>query len=565
LSFNYYDYTSPDYTSLKLFKKAILIRDFDYGTYMRYVVLSLLLCSAFESLPQTLFNKRMDIGFEALAFTSIVASDSCYYMTGIAADSVYPYRIGSIFGICNLDGSIRSVKSYFNFPNKSLETWRPVLTLDNNMLCTFGQLDLPQDRIVPIFVAYNLAGDTLIFQEYASVTGDTLWSTGTDFIRYNENFNYLLVTDYINYNNRYNFSLIKTDNLGEKVWHKLPFIHPPSVEVKPSSIIKDKDGTILVLGRYGNVDIVPKNFTSRDLLVRLDTSGSVVETWLSPESRLQGSTLSDLIQTQDEGYAFTSGIGKEIGDILDPYHLLWYNAGICKLNNNLEEEWFIHFGEPETAGYDTFLRNLIELNDGSIVATGNYREMLSEPVEIEGYDDQDYYNINGWILKVSASGDSLWSRQYHFVVSPQDEHWIYDFKVTSDSGFILCGDAVDYLNKIPPPMQGWIIKTDEYGCIVSGCNTGLQEVQENSPLIKIYPNPVNDYLNIYICNKDKKDLLDAKGRLINISGKVITEFRMWQSDLTYILPVYNYPAGVYVFQYLQKSCVKISERILIIR
>ena len=53
---------------------------------------------------QNTFNKRLHFNFPAAVLTSIVSTDSCYYATGIIADSIPPYNTGNIFVKFDLTG-----------------------------------------------------------------------------------------------------------------------------------------------------------------------------------------------------------------------------------------------------------------------------------------------------------------------------------------------------------------------------------------------------------------------------------------------------------------------------
>ena len=46
---------------------------------------------------QDTYSYRFDFGFPAAVLTSILSTDSCYYATGVIADSVPPYEAGNIF------------------------------------------------------------------------------------------------------------------------------------------------------------------------------------------------------------------------------------------------------------------------------------------------------------------------------------------------------------------------------------------------------------------------------------------------------------------------------------
>ena len=79
-----------------------------------------------NSTSQTTFNHRYRFDFPAAVLTSIVPTDSCYYATGIIADSIFPYNTGNIFLKLDLEGNIDFLKTVRD-TNKTYETWEPPL------------------------------------------------------------------------------------------------------------------------------------------------------------------------------------------------------------------------------------------------------------------------------------------------------------------------------------------------------------------------------------------------------------------------------------------------------
>ena len=90
---------------------------------MRSTILFFLVLNASVLWAQNSFSYRFHFGFPAAELTSIVATDSCYYVTGIIADSIPPFNTGNIFVKFSLDGQVLIAKTLKD-TLKTYETWR---------------------------------------------------------------------------------------------------------------------------------------------------------------------------------------------------------------------------------------------------------------------------------------------------------------------------------------------------------------------------------------------------------------------------------------------------------
>lgn len=534
----------------------------------RFVYLLIILLTVYFTQAQTRFNKRINFGFAAQYMTSIVATDSCYYVTGNDIASTSPWRDGIFFAIFDKQGELLSIKTYDGFSGKVLKYFQNKMFYSDGFFYCSGHFVYSADIRRSVLLKFTTSGDTVFVNEYPSFLEYETFHSPSDGIRSFDGSFYLTSNLYDHSLYKTNADIIKIDPSGEHIWSKLPLEIPDSLERLSNSLVQLADSTIVISTNLRKPGYVKKNFIRYNQLIRVDSSGSFLNNWTSPQGELRFGVQNDIIQTQDGGMAFTMSFGTEyFEDSLHPIHEFLEVGGICKLNSEFEEDWAVNYpaNDPHPRAQHHQLYRLIELEDGSLVAVGKYFESyVPDSVWLEDYEMWDYWNYNGWILKVSSDGDSIWSRQYHHVVSPADEHFITDIEETEDGGFIMCGQAGDMLQKPPPGQQAWLIKTDQYGCIVPGCQVSIEVRESNEDYLSIYPNPAKDYLNIFLQRKNNIPVNGARGRLIDLNGNVITEFSMWQSDLTYILPVYNYSAGTYIFQYTSRNRIISSKKVIII-
>ncbi len=103
----------------------------------------------------------------------------------------------------------------------------------------------------------------------------------------------------------------------------------------------------------------------------------------------------------------------------------------------------------------------------------------------------------GFIMKLTENGDSVWYRNYNHqsYMVPGAENNLYDIKPTADSGFIACGDFINWYQ--PIHQSTWIVKTDSLGCDTPGCQYAtIKKLEQRDNKILIYPNPCRDYFTI---------------------------------------------------------------------
>lgn len=93
--------------------------------------------------------------------------------------------------------------------------------------------------------------------------------------------------------------------------------------------------------------------------------------------------------------------------------------------------------------------------------------------------------------------------------------------------------------------------TDSAGCVVTGAPVyyvnvqplNVEEFDNQNSLVKIYPNPVSNNLNI---NIDRRIQGEFVFRLFLSNGKLIEENRFLENDFR--IDLVNYPTGIYIYE-----------------
>lgn len=502
---------------------------------MKKALLLFCLLYSIHSIAQTTFNKRFRLGFPATVFTSVIVNDSNYVVTGLSLDSIYPYKEGALFTKFDFEGNPILVKGNHS-ANETYEPWFPSLTqLSDGSFILTGTSNSPYDK--GLIIKYSQDGDILWLQQYDDFLGLQLQHFLKNIIPI-DNDNFLAISDEFDPPNKRNISIRKINSVGEIIWAKY---YDAPLRQLCFQIRQTNDNEWVIGGLKTNTVMADHDYISQSYIFAIDSLGEVLWEKLSPIDILQDAA-SDIVVTADGGLVIASQLGYELEHPAGSFHFLpWDDNYIYKLNSEREIEWEVVFQEPYPSIQNRLTR-LIELEDKSgYVAVG-------EGTDFNGTDGEGFI---GRLLKVSAAGDSVWSRKliYHeHSDSNQFFHNIYDIKETPDKGFIMVGQTkhttADY------PQRGWILKVDSMGCLVPGCGDiidATDHLQKQAAQLSLYPNPAQDYLNVFC--KPLQDFDKARLQIIDQAGRIRKTFSIRGEEATHFLPVYDLEAGLYFLQF----------------
>lgn len=511
---------------------------------MKKLILFLLLYSNLIAGQQITFNVQSNFGYKYLRLTNILPTDSCYYLNGVITDSTnQPYQIGSLFLKLNLMGDTLLTKKLI-VPSKQYLTWNTGLfATSDGSLATAGETS---DKI--FFMKYTPEGDTLFVKEYMNPNFPMETFITADDLNQNENGYYLsgiylLSEDIV----QPNIVVLKLDEAGNMIQQKT---YGNSASEFIGSTIVESDGGLIVGACRNNINTNIQNYVSRTYIFKVDSLGDIQWQYESPVGELQD-IASSMVKTSDGGLVVASGRGIEYPVNIEVGQLRWHSY-IFKLNASNQFVWGRELRGTRHSG-GTALKGLVTATDGTgYVGYGNVLEDHSVGTEQYG----------SWIVKVSNQGDSLWARYYTFFDghdrSPRPE----DFKATPDGGYIVSGHTEEGLETF-----GWLMKLDSFGCLIPGCNAndGPNAAKEEKAEIKlaIYPNPTTDYLNFEL--RTQQQLQKASFRIYDSSGRLVKEFASASPKDTFIMPVWDWEAGVYFLQYIMDGEVRALEQFVVVK
>jgi hypothetical protein len=513
------------------------------------LLFSLCLATNLQVHSQSTFNLRDRYDFLACVLSNVYPTDSCYYVTGIIADTLEPYNTGALFMKLDLQGNPLSVKT-IKSTIKTFETWyKGLIPTSDSCFVTVGHSF--DTTTTTFFVKYKNNGDTVFTKSYFNPLYPTEifikpWAGVAEM----PDNGYIIGCNISKPAGNTDIYLIRTDALGNKLWAKEL---GSSKRERSESIYTDAIGNIILGGIIENTNTNTQDYTYQCEIRQMDSLGNTIWTYLSPTSIGLRDAANDLVVLDDGSVVVASGVGHEID--LPSVNDVFFDRHIFKLSPQHQFlEWDLTYLDTELtwAGRTT---NLVQLKNGSgfVMAGISYNPPSSPP-----YDEPIY----GVIAKVSASGDSVWTRKYAYQPELGHVHEIFDMKETPDGGLIICGQSNDWDDNAIYPQQGWLLKLDKLGCLVPGCH--LSDDTEESILqaasISIYPNPTSDYLNFYIHAPDRVNA--AIIRIIDSNGRLIKAFKANDLSSTFILPIWEWANGAYWVQVVVDGELVSTEKFL---
>jgi hypothetical protein len=102
-----------------------------------------------------------------------------------------------------------------------------------------------------------------------------------------------------------------------------------------------------------------------------------------------------------------------------------YDMGVVKLAADGHQEWARYYDEPRM--YDSWARGASQTRDSGYILCG---------------DASDYVSVNLRLVRLTPSGDTVWTRLYHGPVGPM----LTDVREMPDNGFLAVGYEFDTLS-----------------------------------------------------------------------------------------------------------------------
>ncbi len=492
-------------------------------------ILITLLCitSWLPNVAQETFNVRVNFGFPHTSLFGVLETSDGYLIEGSLGDSINPAATPSIFAKLDFVGNEVFHKAYGGVDDLQLFAQFDTFQYSNDTLVSHTGYTWDEEGVFHTYImTYNLQGDTTsmlkIYSPYIdnpdSPSPSLIWPYAMAMA---PNGDFILASTVASPTTWEDTSIQRISPDGTIVWQAF---YSTFHETDRSYKIKIVD-ELIYLSMY---ELNPG--ASMRMLI-MDFEGSVVG-----ESDVQafGKIYDFIAQPEYETYI---GVG------IQPVNTSGQLAKVFKFGFDGETIWELVLGED--LWFFQHFNNIVQTDDGNFVALGTFYDHLDESTEIDGT-----YNWEAWLVKFDQDGNLLWERRIHHVESPQDKHVAFDLQKTSDGGFIFCGEATDsyqaegWENDIP--QQGWVVKVNEHGCLVEGCEEFDNSILEGEELpvhFKIGPIPTKQSLNIHQFTGTSAG---SKFQIYDLQGKLVHEFLAANQSMTLVVNTGNYAKGVYV-------------------
>lgn len=244
------------------------------------------------------------------------------------------------------------------------------------------------------------------------------------------------------------------------------------------SVVVTSDGGFAILGytQSNDGDITDKNNESFDFWI-LKFNAEAQLQWNKTYGGSGDDRGNDIIQTSDGGFAVLGYTDSSDGDISinNGFRDFW----LIKLDNSGSLTWQKSFG---FSGADEG-KTIIETSDGHILISGVLDVTSSNGMGNFGRPNSEHAGGDYWSIKVTSSGDLVWSRFYggSFTDNPTG------IAETENNEFIFVGSSdsndVDISNN-KGTYDFWIVKSEAGGNMIWEKSFGGSEIDEARAITK---------------------------------------------------------------------------------
>lgn len=519
--------------------------------YLTYIFLSL---STISFSQNTYFSKRYSLGYPATIFNGVLVTDSCLYLKGemINTDGIR----GSFLLQGDFDGNIKWFKD-LSETGKTVNTAFTRLGSNiNGNLVVCGQITDSVNQYAYI-AEFDTKGNHLktgsFFSPYSPSAKPIIpleWLQTPDG-------SYLLSGNLtVSTVDQLSIFLAKLNNDLELEWLKQ----------YGSTTLREGVGA-MCLDSMQNIIIGGSNFKNpifantvfQKYIFETDSTGNVVnwEWYYPPTGNInnKGWVVRDMFLLEDNSIIGGSAVSKEFMVNMDMSNTSGY-ASIFKLApDHTTVLWETKLGNGTYSWYGNEIIRVLPANDGNgYIGLGNmYDTTFNSGPQL------------GIIAKVAENGDSLWMRTLQFqtdTVSINQKDQMHDILPSTDgNGYWIAAESrqPEADTTIVWQQQGWLLKVDNYGCIVPNCHLTDQDkdVELPSGRLLLYPNPARDYIAVY---HDGYTWSKGLFSIVDVTGKVQKIWRPALDEISTVCELTGLAPGSYFLQYAENDRIVVSRK-----
>lgn len=376
-------------------------------------------------------------------------------------------------------------------------------TSDNGYIIAGSTSSFGNGLLDPWLIKTNSQGDTLWTKTYGGIEGD-FFKTASQ----TDDGGYIAIGTTLSFGSGLqDFYLVKTNASGDSLWTKT--YGGVSADFG-DDVAQTSDGGFIVFGYTASYGSGGDDF----YIVKTNSLGDTL--WTKTYGGNNNETGRRVIETSDGGYLLT-GSTESFGSGQSDYFLV-------KTNSSGDTLWTRAYGGAGNE-FGFFSK---ETSDGGFITIGNSESFGSGSGDI-------------YLIRTNSAGDTLWTKTFGGTNNEVGK----ELDITNDNGFILIGNTESLGNGA---QDIYLIKLDESGEFAS-----VTSNPSSSYRIELYPNPVNEVLNIVCPEK----FVGKSVFISDASGKIVQENIITQS--TYSIETKDLEAGVY---YVNSAILNVAIKFL---
>jgi hypothetical protein len=323
--------------------------------------------------------------------------------------------------------------------------------------------------------------------------------------------------------------LFKTDSLGNLLWQKQ--FDGYGFGTFFNKVIIPPDSNIVCAGVTATNTV-----TGLDYVVKLNQQGDTI--WTKQFGGAGGGGIFDINPTQDGGFI---GCGAKEGVSGSQ------RASVYKLDSLGNVLWYNTYARGSGPSEYYSFAAIHELPNGNFMAAGSDFD-YTQPVPASSTRIR--------MMEFNANGDSIWSKQYPHSTGG-DEDYMFDMKLTSDGGFIICGYVI---HTSPTKNDALVIKIDSNRCDNVTCQLtiGVEEEKKFGVDFLIYPNPTTGIIHI---ENEEKTISDLTVTIYNLLGEKVYNGWITQNAIN----INHLDNGLYFIQLTNKNNKQLATQKLLLQ
>ncbi|MCC6816524.1 MAG: T9SS type A sorting domain-containing protein [Saprospiraceae bacterium] len=427
------------------------------------------------SQDRTRFSKRYLAPFYQYEFNNVLATDSCYWITGWGTDTIMPYHWTAVINKVDLTGQLLLKKELR--ANRIDFGWPDGIYYHSNKIYSLYLQPYDSARLV----SYDILKDSIyLFRSFGPLE-DSQYLFRPKLFRNNKGETYITWSSNINSGKKYKMEvyLVKLDSLGNELLNKRITFNDRWFVI--GGIKESNDSNIILHGLLDLEYYIKNNDESkRDFILVLNNKGDSLTSIIYRNSMNAG--ISDLIVLEDRSYIIATSILSHKGSITGL-------PAIIRMNTRGRLIWSII---PDSAFLSSYwftdksnMLKLLKVNEN------NYTSMGNMELKDSNNPDRGSGNVRIVLLNFDSLGKVHWQRIYSMDSASNLFH-AFDFKRTIDGGYIICGSGDSITPAITLVNAAILIKTDSFGCVVPDCHNlvDVNDITEGKhKAFEIYPNP----------------------------------------------------------------------------